>query len=367
MSELSHPDDRTELPTDRRMGQLRKEGALHLSSDIVALASLSSGFLILTMVVGHMFDGMKQVMRKSFLEIANDEPLSGEILQRLLLSTLRITAPELLIICAVVGFVSSMAVMLQTNWNIREKWIHFRWNFLNPIGGLKRIFSIHGVANTLKALAKLSLILPIAYYALKRFAPEMIVLVHLNVQQVLQYTGDHIGTLFWKIFYVLAALATIDYLWGKYQWLRTNKMTKEEVKDERKSVEGDEETKRKIQAKGFQRILQRLKAAVPQADVVVTNPTHFAVALKYDRNKMNAPVVVAKGADFLALRIRELARQSGVPVLERKILARALYESTSIGAEIPRALFKAVAEVLAYVYRLKNPYGQQRSTTGATK
>ncbi len=130
-------------------------------------------------------------------------------------------------------------------------------------------------------------------------------------------------------------------------------MTKEEVKDERKSIEGDEATKRKIIAKGWQRIVQRIKTNVPKADVVVTNPTHYAVALQYDRGSMKAPKVIAKGADHLAFKIREIARESGVPILERKSLARALYSSVKVDAEIPFELYKAVAEVLAYVYRIK--------------
>ena len=163
---------------------------------------------------------------------------------------------------------------------------------------------------------------------------------------------------------VLIVMAIFDYAWTKYQWLRNNKMTKTEVKDERKAMEGDEETKRKIQAKGLARIAQRLRESVPQADVIITNPTHFSVALKYDRGNMSAPIVVAKGQDHLALKIREIAKEFNIPILERKPLARALYASCEVGTEIPHDLFKAVAEVLAYVYRLKNPWGYQKQQSG---
>jgi flagellar biosynthetic protein FlhB len=209
------------------------------------------------------------------------------------------------------------------------------------------------VVNTLKSIVKLALILPIGYRALKAMAPRMISLMHVEVEDVLSFTGQACTQLFWKIMYILIALAVFDYLWGKRQWNKNVMMTKEEVKDERKAAEGDETTKRRIINKGLQRIMQRIRQTVPTADVVVTNPTHFAVALKYDRNSMAAPKVVAKGQDYLALRIRELAKESGVPVLERKALARALYSSTEVGSEVPRELFKAVAEVLAFVYKLK--------------
>lgn len=167
--------------------------------------------------------------------------------------------------------------------------------------------------------------------------------------------------LFWKLTYILIALALIDYVWGKYQWLKMNKMTKDEVKDERKSIEGDEETRRRIMWKGINRVMQRIKQGVKKADVVVTNPTHFAVALKYDRNNMDAPVVVAKGVDFMALKIRELAKDANVPIVERRELARALYSSVEVGKEIPYELFKAVAEVLAYVYKLRNPWANRQA------
>ena len=212
-----------------------------------------------------------------------------------------------------------------------------------------------------KAIVKLVLIIPLAYLALKGEADKMIQLIHTSLSKVFQFTGIEMEHLFWKIMYIQIAIAIFDYVWGKFQWFKSNKMTKEEVKDERKSVEGDETTKRKMIAKGLQRAAQRLKKSVPTADVVVTNPTHYSVALKYDRATMKAPQVLAKGSGFVALRIREIAKEAGVPVLERKPLARALYSSVEVGKEIPYELFKAVAEVLAYVYRLKNPWGYRQT------
>jgi flagellar biosynthetic protein FlhB len=163
--------------------------------------------------------------------------------------------------------------------------------------------------------------------------------------------------------YIFVALAVVDWVWGKFQWLKKNKMTKEEVKEERKSIEGDEAMRRKMISKGMARIAQKLKKSVPQADVIVTNPTHYAVALKYDRGNHTAPIVVAKGTDFIAQRIREIGKEHNIPILERKALARALYASTEVGSEIPRDLFKAVAEVLAFVYRLKRPRSRETASS----
>lgn len=357
MSEHSTPDERTEMPTGRRMEQLRKEGQMHLSTEVVTVLSLATGFLILTLIWRWLLDDVKSCIQESFKMIADNEPFTQKFIYDLTMDLLYKFAPDLIIITLSIALISSLAVMLQTNWCVKAKKVEFKFTTLNPINGVKRIISIQGVVNTLKAILKLILILPIGFFALKNFAPYMIGLIHVTVEEVLEFTGMAIMDVFWKVMYVLIALAIFDFFWTKYQWLRQNKMTKEEVKDERKAVEGDEATKKKIQAKGLSRIMQRIRDSVPQADVVITNPTHYAIALKYDRDEMRAPQVVAKGKGFLAQRIKELARNSNVPILERKALARALYNSTEVGTEIPHELFKAVAEVLAYVYRLKNPYG----------
>lgn len=341
------------MPTDRRMGQLRKEGQVHLSQDLVQVLSLLTGFIVLQYSWSWFLRELENIYHRSFTLIGSREPLTQKDLYDGFLGVLSEMAPPVLALLVTVAIVAMLVVFIQTKWNVKEKKIHFRFELLNPIRGIKRVFSINGVMNTLKAIVKLCIILPIAYLALKAFAPEMIKLIHLTVDDVLKYTGMSMATLFWRIMYVLMALAIFDYFWGHYQWLKQAKMTKDEVKDEHKAVEGDEETKRRIKQKGWQRIVQRIQKSVPTADVVVTNPTHYAVALKYDRGNMRAPQVVAKGKDYMALRIREIAQASGVPVVERKPLARALYASCEVGAEIPYDLYRAVAEVLAYVYRLR--------------
>lgn len=355
MAEGSTPEERTELPTDRRMSQLKRDGQIHMSHEVVSVATLMAGFAMFTLSWSWFYSDLKFVMIHCFNSIASGETLTARSVNNGFLMLLGLMGPHMFLLVAAISAVAILSVMLQTKWNVKQKKIHFKFHMLNPISGIKRIVSIHGFVMTAKAIVKLMLILPIAYHALKRFAPEMVQLVHMTIPSIMAFTGSAVHTLFWKISYILIALAVFDYVWGKHQWLKTNKMTKDEVKDERKSIEGDEQTKRRIIAKGLQRIIQRIKDSVPRADVVVTNPTHYAVALKYDRGVMAAPTVVAKGKGFMALRIREIAKEAGVPVLERKPLARALYASTEIGAEIPRDLFRAVAEVLAYVYRLKHP------------
>lgn len=339
------------------MAELRRTGAVFHSIDLEQLLVLVTGFIAVSLLWNVLYRDMKYILVRSFLMIGEQPSMQTEDLITGFLKLVLLLGPDLLLITGCVAGVAILAVMLQTDWNKREKWISLRWDFINPVKGLKRIFSIMGLMNLFKAVLKLVLVLPIGYWALQGFAPKMVQLIHMSITDVLNLTGAAVGSVFWKIMYILGALTLGDIAWGKYQWLRQNKMTKEEVKDERKAVEGDETMRRKMIAKGMARLVQKLKTTVPKADVIITNPTHYAVAIKYDRDKFAAPVVVAKGTDFIAQRIREIATEHNIPILERKALARALYASTEVGSEIPRDLFRAVAEVLAYVFRQKR--GQQ--------
>lgn len=355
MAKDTLPEQRTEMPTERRLSEIRKEGGLFHSTDLVHALVLVAGFLSVSYSWNFLFRDLRYLLVRSFTMIGESPSLAPNDVVSGFIRVCLLLLPDVLIVTGTVGFIAALGVFLQTGWNRRDKWIKFRWDFISPIKGLKRIVSIHGLVNVLKAILKMSLVLPIGYWTLKGFAPEMVRLVHMSLADVLVTTGEALTKAFWKIMYILFIIAIGDMAWGKFQWLKQHKMTKDEVKDERKAVEGDETTRRKIIAKGQQRLVNKLKSSVPKADVIITNPTHYAVALKYDRERFAAPIVVAKGTDFMAQRIREIAAEHNIPILERKALARALYASTEVGSEIPRELFRAVAEVLAYVYRLRRP------------
>lgn len=352
MSEHSTPEERTELPTDRRMNDLRKKGAIHQSTEVTLVVSLLASFYMLGIVWRGIYEGLSKTFVTIFNMIGERQELSYKLVENLAFLVGRNLSIPMAMMFVFSAFFGAMAVLLQTNFNIKEHKIEFKWELLNPLSGLKRIFSLNNFVMTMKAICKLAIILPIAYFGLRDESTKMVELVHLSIPRVMEFTATEIYRLFWKIMYVLIAIAIFDWVWGKFQWLKTNKMTKEEVKDERKAIEGDESTKRQIIAKGLSRIMQRLKQSVPKADVIVTNPTHYAVALQYDRSSMKAPKVVAKGKNFMAERIKEIAKEHRVPIMERKSLARALYHSVEVDKEIPVELFRATAEVLAYVYRL---------------
>ncbi len=353
MAENTTPEERTEEPTDRRLAELRRMGQIHLSTEASQVVTLIVGFLATVYLVPLLQSRLQLLFRRSFAGIADTSELTSLRVMRMGYDTLLLIGPLLAGIVLLTATAAVLSTMLQTQWNVKEKKIDFRFASLNPIAGVRRVFSLHGVIGTLKALLKLVIILPIAYAGLRMASEDMIMLPFYPLAGIMAYTGATIKRLFWKILTVLIVFAVFDYWYGRVRWFRQNRMTKDEVKDERKSLEGDEGTKKRIVQKARARLLQKIAQAVPRADVIITNPTHYAVALRYDRSSMDAPEVLAKGKGHLALHIRGLAKEAGVPIVERKALARALYFSVKVGQQIPSELYRAVAEVLGYVFRLK--------------
>lgn len=353
MADYSTPEERTELPTDRRLGQMRREGQVFFSSEVVQVATMTVAFILISRIVPPVFRALQEVIRATLADLTVTSPLSPNDVGRWLLRAFWHVSPLLFLVFIANSLVATLAVMLQTKWAIKSPLIRFRFTMLNPIGGIRRIFSIVGLLNTFKALGKLLLVGPIAFFAIQASTKNAIMLPFQGIHGLLSATGGGISLVFWRMIGVFIAIAAADYVYGKFRWHRQNNMTKQEVKEEHKNQEGDETTKKKMVSKGRERLFQKLVSTVPKADVIITNPTHYAVALRYDRDKMGAPEVVAKGTGYLALRIREIAREAGVPIVERKLLARALYASVKVGQQIPSELYRAVAEVLGYVYRLK--------------
>jgi flagellar biosynthesis protein FlhB len=353
MSEASAPEERTEEPTESRWRKLRQEGQIYQSREITQAITLIISFIILNLVLLWLTAANQKIMILCFRLTDNLEALDGKNLRQIFFRIIQEVAAPLGIVLVCSAAAAIIVTGVQTQFNVKEKKIDFKFSQLNPIAGLGRIFSFNSIIELFKAFLKLILIIPIAYFSLKSFTPNLISLLEASIAEIGIFTITSISSLFWRLISILLIIAIIDFYYGKWRWYRTNRMTKTEVKDDRKAIEGDEATKRKIRAKGLSRIVQRIMEAVPKADVVVTNPTHYAIALKYDPKLMSAPVVVAKGQGYVALRIREIAKASKVPVLERKELARALYKSTEVGSKIPYELFNAVALVISYVYKLK--------------
>lgn len=251
-------------------------------------------------------------------------------------------------------FVTSIAsTVVQVGLLQNEEAMNFDLNKLNPLNGLKRIFSLKALIEGAKSIVKIVLIAMVVFMMVKDQIIKVPSLVALPINQLMMFCGDLTIRLLGGVGVFMAVLAAADYFFQRWDLEKQMRMTKQEVKEEHKSREGDPMIKARIRRIQREMANKRMMQDVPTADVIVTNPTHIACAIKYDPQTMAAPILVAKGADAVAEKIKELARQNNVPIMENKPLARTMYKSMKIGQIIPRELFQAVAQVLSYVYKLK--------------
>ncbi len=243
---------------------------------------------------------------------------------------------------------------IQVGYLFSTKAIQPKLSRMNPIEGFKKMFSLKALYELAKAAFKLIVIGVIVYMQVERNLQVILSTMHIGMEEAIASTFDIIISTAFVICIAIAVFAAIDYVYQWFKYEKDLKMTKYEVKTEFKQMEGDPQIKSKRQAIHRKLAVARMMQSVPDADVVITNPTHFAVAIKYDKKKADAPIVVALGQDRVALRIKEIAREHNVEIVENKMVARALYSACEIGSQIPLDLYQAVAEILAYVYRIKN-------------
>lgn len=357
--------DKTEAPTPRRLNEARERGQVARSQDLSAAVLLFSTMLLVWTFGSGLFDRLVALCRRMFeLDVIADQDVSN--LVPLLLETLIWIGRGMLPLLAGVIIVAVLASILQTGPLLTPKKLQPKFDSLNPINGVKRLFGGgRNVVQNLFHILKLILISAVVYSSVHGKFGQIITLAQLTHLQAFDLVAGIVLDIGIKIAVVLLVLAIFDFAWQKWRTSQDLKMTKQEVKDEMKNMEGDPMIKQRRRQIQQQRAMQRINAAVPTADVVVTNPTHYAVALKYDGRSMNAPRVVAKGADYLALRIRMLAQENGVPVIQRPPLARAIYRACEVGQEIPEEFYAAVAEILAYVWEITGKTAEKRRQTQA--
>jgi len=344
--------EKTEQPTPKRLEEARKKGDVAKSMEVNSAFSLIFG-LALLYATGQLFF-------KQFLYIFNTIFNGGylteiyiEDIPYYLLLGFKTIGWVVLLFMGGVLVVGIAASILQVGFMFTLEPIIPKFNKLNPLKGIKKIiFSKRSLEELIKNIIKLILIIFIAYKSISNYKQEFLPLMDQSVYQITSFAVIAGLKISFKIALVFLIIGAADYAFQKYEYIRNLKMTKQEVKDETKNAEGDPQVKSRIRSIQFQMARQRMMQEVPKADVVITNPTHFAVALKYEVGKMGAPKVVAKGQNHLALKIREIAIENGVPIVEDPPLARALYKSVDIDQEVPVQFFQAVAEVLAYVYKL---------------
>ena len=344
--------DKTEDPTPQRKREAREEGNVARSQDLTSTA-LIAGLLVALYAFGpNLLDSWRQV---TLLMLGGDEIARLDV--RDLTQTMKdvgeILARGVAPIFASVVVLAVAANLAQVGFLYSPKKLAPNLGALNPLKGFGKIFgSGKSYIALLMNLGKMSLAGAVAWHAIEAELPRIVGLQGLDMLPAAGLGAWVVFSVALKVALVLLLLAVVDYAYQRYSHGQQLKMTKQQVKEEMKRMEGDPQIKGRRRQMAMQRAMSRIRQDVPTADVVVTNPTHFAVAIKYDRDSTTAPRVVAKGADLLAMRIRELATGGGVPIVERPPLARALYRSVEVGGEIPEDFYAAVAELLAYVYRL---------------
>ena len=344
---------KTEPATPKRRKKTREEGqvarSIELNNSAIFLAIVINFLLFSGYLYRHLFDIFTWGLGEGLLTHITPKSLYYIII--VVMKNFLITILPWLGVIMILGLAINI---YQVGWFISIKPIIPKFSKINPLTGFSRFFSMQSLLNLLKSIAKVVIVGIILYYALKNETFKLINLMSESVGDILKYVSDLTFHIFLKMLFILIPIAILDYVYQKHDFEESIKMTKEEVKDERRQAEGDPHIKSKIRSKQFEVIRRRMLQEVPKADVIITNPTHIAVALLYERSNMEAPTVIAKGAGVIAERIKKIAKENNVPIIENKPLARTLFKAVELGEYIPESLYKAVAEILAYVYRLKN-------------
>ena len=351
--------EKTEPATQKKLNDARKEGKVAKSKELTSAFMLIALFLLLKIFISSIGNQLVGVFSMVYNRIGSyinpaeigftSQAVSYFMMQMMLQLLLNVWPFFLfgILIAFLVGVV-------QVGWKVSAKPMQPKLSKFNPISGFKRIFSKESLFNLFMSIVKIGVIGLITYLSIKDKADELFVLYDISLNQAIALTGEIILDTGLKISIVYLIVGLIDFVYQKHKFNEDMKMTKQEVKDEYKNTEGDPHIKGQQRRKMQEASMRRMMQDVPKADVVITNPTHFAVALKYDAEVSGAPILVAKGEDFLALKIKEVAKENHVEIVENKPLARMIYHNVDIGQEIPPELYQAVAEVLATVYRMKN-------------
>ncbi len=356
MSEEPEKSDKTEEPTPKRLEDAQRDGQVATSRDVTSLLLLGVGVLMISPLGAGLFGGLVRPLR-SFLErphlFAGDAEALAEVLVAAGLAVMLVLALPLAL-CMAAAILSNV---LQHGlvWSLKP--VTPKINRISPMAGLKRLFAPKSLAEFVKNVAKVSLVGGAAWLALRPVTMEFVGAMHVPMPDVLALVQNWLLRATGAALLVVAAIAIADFMLQQHSHLQQLKMTRRQVKDEAKQTDGDPHVKAKIRQLRMERARHRMMAAVPEATVVITNPTHFAVALRYDQSRMNAPEVVAKGTDAVAFRIRALARDHEVPIIENKPLARALFADVELGQTIPQTHFEAVAEVIGFVMRQRSGGG----------
>ena len=351
--------EKTEPATAKKLREAREDGKVAKSKELTAAFDLIVLFLVLKIFISFVGNSLMDEFRYIYNLIPDfteenavhmtAKSVSG-LMSTVLLHILKISAPFFLFGVVVTALVS----IIQVGWKVTGKPLQPKFDKFNPISGFKRIFSKDSIFELMKSILKLFVIIYVAYTSIRGEAKDIFILYEIPLMQAVMLCGTVIIDAGLKISLVYLVIGLADFIYQKFRFNEDMKMTKQEVKDEFKNTEGNPEIKGRQRQRMRDASRRRMMQDVPKADVVITNPTHFAVAIKYDAETARAPVVLAKGEDYLAQKIKEAAKEHHIEIVENKPLARMLYANVEIGQEIPPELYQAVAEILAMVYSMKN-------------
>lgn len=350
--------EKTEPATSKKLNDARKEGQVARSKELGNSFLLIGFFLFLKVGISYIGEHLQELI-PYFINKAPDLIViwSGEVTPKVFSDLLTeaiikliITILPVFLMGVIIAFV---AEIIQVGWMITGKPLKPKFSKFNPIKGFKRIFSMNSIVELLKSLLKIGAIVYVIYNTLQDQWGLLLRLYEVSFTSAIGIVGTVTIDLGLRIAILYFVVAVADYIYQRWKFARDMKMTKKEVKDEMKSSEGDPQIKGQIRARMREASRRRMMQEVPTADVVITNPTHYAVALKYDASVSDAPYVVAKGQDYLAQRIKEIAKENDIEIVENKPLARSLFANCEVGGVIPNELYQAVADVLAFVYRIK--------------
>ncbi len=348
-------DDKTEKATPKKKSDARKKGQVFQSREMSAALILIIMIVTLKALGSNLYGQITLYMKNAFSEYVK---VTGQfdlnMVMKLFIEALIVLAKTVLPLLIVAALAAVIVGYAQVGYLFTFETLKVKGDRINPLSGFKRIFSVRSLVELLKSIIKIVIVVWVAYSYLKSKTNEVIALMDADLFGILSFIGDATFNVGIKISIAMVILGFADFLYQKFDYEKNLRMTKQEVKDEYKQTEGNPEIKGKIKQKQRQMSMKRMMQDVPKADVVITNPTHFAVAIKYDLEKASAPFVIAKGQDYIALRIKQIATENKVQLVENKPLARTLYSTVDIGEAIPPELYQAVAEILAFVYKLKN-------------
>ena len=343
--------DKTEEPTAKKRADARRKGQVARSQELNAAFVLLIGFAVLRILWEYIYGNIAEYAIYIYSHLAQSNTTEG--ITELFIGIMILLAKTVMPIMFAIMIIGLAINLFQVGFMFSTEQLEFKLDKLNPINGFGRIFSKRSLVELAKSIFKIIVIGYFLYLYLKDQIPLVPQFIFFDLPQSLATAADIIFTMAFQVVGVIMVMAAADYAYQRWQTTQDLMMTKQEVKDEYKQTEGDPQIKGKIKQKQRQMAMQRMMSEVPKADVIVTNPTHLAVALKYSKG-MVAPLVVAKGQDIVAERIKQIARENHVMIVENKPVARALYQAVEVGGVVPAELYQAVAEILAYVYRIKH-------------